>query len=68
MIKCSMPNTRTNDRRVQQRIKNYLFTFVLVLAGIELIFFLVAGTVLFWVQYEKNVDNTLIFSVVPNNV
>ena len=41
-----------------------LLVLVPVLAGIELIFFLVAGIVLFWVQYEKNVDNTLMFSVV----
>ena len=30
----------------------------------QLIFFLVAGIVLSWIQYEKNVDNTLMFSVV----
>ena len=39
-------------------------TVVLVSAGIELIFFLVAGIVLFRIQYEKNVDNMLMFSVV----
>ena len=38
----------------------------MVSAGMELIFFLVAGVVLClsWIQYEKNVDNTLMFSVV----
>ena len=38
---------------------------MLVSAGIELIVILVAGIVLcFLVRYEKNVDNTLMFSVV----
>ena len=40
-----------------------LFSGVLVLAGTELIFFLVAG-ILLWIQYENNVNNTLMFSVV----
>lgn len=34
----------------------------LVLAGTELIFFLVSGTVLWlWIQDENDIDNTLIF-------
>ena len=36
---------------------------VLVSAGIELIFFLVAGmySAAFWISCENNVDNTLMF-------
>lgn len=34
----------------------------LILAGTELIFFLVSGTVLWlWIQDENDIDNTLIF-------
>jgi len=40
----------------------YSLIFVLVLAGIGLIFFPVAAA--FWIQYEKNVDNTMMFLVV----
>ena len=37
----------------------------LVLAGIECNFLSISWySVMFWVQYEKNVDNTLMFSVV----
>ena len=40
------------------------FNSVLVLAGIESFFFLVAGVVLFWIQDENYVDNISMFLTV----
>jgi len=38
-----------------------MYRIVLVLAGIELIFFIVALMVLFWICYQNPVDNTSVF-------
>jgi len=47
-----VPKVRTRCNRI-----------VLILAGIEIVFFPVAAV--FWIYYEKNVDNILMIFVVP---
>jgi len=56
-----MPSSATSNVTVILTVNVLLgaLTAVLVSAGIELIFFPVAAV--FWIQYEKNVDNTLMF-------
>jgi len=56
------PATHGLDCKVLVLASLSLLLSVLVLAGVELIFFSVAAV--FWIYCEKNVDNTMMFLVV----